>query len=142
MDALMQIKAEDAEANNAEEKKLIDVAIRAGCGFAVLNNTVKDKLRVWHLTTGVDRAEILIREDGAVVDTVEFGTFANNLGRALLIFGKSDKALEYFQRALKINVVLFGEQHSDTASSLNSIGSVYDAKGDHVQAFASIFDGL
>ena len=86
---------------------MIDQAIRAGCGFAVLNNTVKDKLRVWYLTTGVDMAEILIREDGAVVDTLEFGTFAKNLGRALQYFGKPDKALEYYRRALKICLAVY-----------------------------------
>ena len=44
------------------------------------------------------------------------------------------QALEYHQRALKILLTVYGEEHPNTASSLNNIGLVYRAKGDHVQA--------
>jgi tetratricopeptide (TPR) repeat protein len=45
-----------------------------------------------------------------------------------------NKALEYYNKALDLQIVTLGEKHKDTASSYNNIGSVYSKLGDYVQA--------
>ena len=42
--------------------------------------------------------------------------------------------MEMYQRSLKINLEIFGENHPDVAQSYNNIGGVYDAQGDYVKA--------
>ena len=58
----------------------------------------------------------------------------NSIGLVYHAKGDHVQALEYYQRALKIKLAVYGKEHPGTATTLNNIGSVYYAKGDHVQA--------
>ncbi|HRF57905.1 MAG TPA: tetratricopeptide repeat protein, partial [Campylobacterales bacterium] len=44
--------------------------------------------------------------------------------------GELDKALEYYEKALKIRLASIGENHPDTANSYQNIGVVYNDKGE------------
>jgi tetratricopeptide (TPR) repeat protein len=48
--------------------------------------------------------------------------------------GKYNKAIEYSEKALKIQLSIFGEKHPNTAVSYNNIGSAWEAKGEHDKA--------
>ncbi|WP_428264533.1 FAD-dependent oxidoreductase [Haliangium sp.] len=58
----------------------------------------------------------------------------NDLGETYGELGDHNKALEYHQQALQLRQGVLGEQHPDTATSLNNIGSTYHALGDHKKA--------
>ena len=44
------------------------------------------------------------------------------------------KALEYYKKALDIRKIVLDEEHPDTATSYNNIGSVYYSLGDNPKA--------
>ena len=48
-------------------------------------------------------------------------TALNNVGFAYGHKGDYERALEYYERALKIRMDLFGERHPDTATALNNV---------------------
>jgi tetratricopeptide (TPR) repeat protein len=48
--------------------------------------------------------------------------------------GNYKEALKYLPQALEIQRQLFGEQHSDTARSLNNIGGTYADLGNYTEA--------
>ena len=52
----------------------------------------------------------------------------------LYTIGEYDKALEYYQKSLKIREKVYGKEHPDTAESYNNIGSVYNSKGEYDKA--------
>ncbi|MCG3114043.1 MAG: tetratricopeptide repeat protein, partial [Candidatus Manganitrophus sp. SB1] len=54
-----------------------------------------------------------------------------DLGFTSSALGDHKRQLEYSEKALAIRRDLFGEQHPDIATSLNSIGNAYGALGDH-----------
>ncbi|MBS1795627.1 MAG: SIR2 family protein, partial [Acidobacteria bacterium] len=49
----------------------------------------------------------------------------NDLGSCYGALGDHRKALEYQEKALQLQIELFGEQHPDTASSYNNVGFTY-----------------
>ena len=55
---------------------------------------------------------------------------------AIFVLGKGDHAAArpYYERALAIRLEVLGEQHPDTASSLNNMGYLLQAMGDHAAA--------
>jgi tetratricopeptide (TPR) repeat protein len=52
----------------------------------------------------------------------------------LYTIGEYDKALEYYQKSLKIREKVYGKEHPKTAISYNNIGLVYDSKGEYNKA--------
>lgn len=58
----------------------------------------------------------------------------NNLGVLYCDNTNYDKALEYHNKALSINIQLLGTDHLDTATSYNNIGTVYDDLGEFDRA--------
>ena len=50
------------------------------------------------------------------------------------ILGKYDKAIAYYEKALKIQLATLGENHPSTATSYNNIGLAWKSKGDYDKA--------
>ena len=48
--------------------------------------------------------------------------------------GDNKKALEYHELSLNIRKKILGEEHPDTATSYNNIGSIYNNMGDNKKA--------
>ena len=48
--------------------------------------------------------------------------------------GQYQKALEYYEKSLKINIATLGEQHSSTGDSYNNIGLIYYSMGQYQKA--------
>jgi NAD-dependent SIR2 family protein deacetylase len=57
----------------------------------------------------------------------QIGNFYNHLG-------KDDKAIEYHEKALEIELEILGENHPDTATSYNNLGSAWHSRGDYDKA--------
>ena len=67
-------------------------------------------------------------------DTVKARRY-NNIGWVYYnSMGDYDKALEYYQNALKIREEKLGLEHPDTATSYNNIGLIYKKKGENNKA--------
>ncbi len=58
----------------------------------------------------------------------------NNIGNVYDSLGKCEEALEYYQKALEIDIKVSGQDHPDVASSIKNIGIVYHNKGDRAAA--------
>ena len=56
------------------------------------------------------------------------------LGLLYYALADYEKALEYIEKALLIELHIFGERHADTAMSYNNIGVIYNDLGDYVKA--------
>ncbi len=61
-------------------------------------------------------------------------TIYHNIGSVYHAKGERDKALEQYEKSLKICLATIGENHPDTAMTYNNIGSVYHAKGERDKA--------
>lgn len=48
--------------------------------------------------------------------------------------GNYPKALEFYEKSLKIRVKLLGEKHLNTATSYNNMGSVYQNMNKYTEA--------
>ena len=48
--------------------------------------------------------------------------------------GDYEKAMEFYQKAIKISEQVLGEQHPNTVSTYNNLGGVYQAQGDYEKA--------
>lgn len=61
-------------------------------------------------------------------------TYRNNLGAAWKAKGEYDKAIEYYEKALKSDVENFGEDHPNVATYRNNLGATWKAKGEYDKA--------
>ncbi|ETN97713.1 hypothetical protein RFI_39812, partial [Reticulomyxa filosa] len=57
-----------------------------------------------------------------------------NLGNACINKGEYNKAIESYQKALKLYLEIFGRNHADVAESYNNLGCAYDDKGQYDEA--------
>ena len=48
--------------------------------------------------------------------------------------GQYERALEYYQKALEIDIKVSGQDHLDVAKSYNNIGLVYNTQGKYEEA--------
>lgn len=64
----------------------------------------------------------------------EYGAGYFILGNVHFDKGDYDKAIEYYQKALTIDLNALGPDHPDMAASYNNLGIAYDAKGDYDRA--------
>ena len=53
-----------------------------------------------------------------------------------------DKAIEYYNKALEINLKINDSEHPDTATTLNNIAAVYDAQGKYEESLKYFFRAL
>ena len=51
--------------------------------------------------------------------------------------GQYDRAIELFERALRIEEATLGEMHAETAGTISSMGASYSKKGQHDRAIAA-----
>ena len=51
--------------------------------------------------------------------------------------GQYDRAIELYERALRIREATLGEMHADTARTIKSMGTAYSKKGQHDRAIAA-----
>ncbi|MCP4370660.1 MAG: TIR domain-containing protein, partial [Deltaproteobacteria bacterium] len=58
----------------------------------------------------------------------------NNLGLAWKAKGEYDKAIEYYEKALKSDLKTFGEEHPNVAIYWNNLGMAWYAKGEYDKA--------
>jgi tetratricopeptide (TPR) repeat protein len=45
-----------------------------------------------------------------------------------------DKAIDYYEKALEINLIVFGSQHPKVATGYNNLGGAWDSKGEYDKA--------
>lgn len=76
--------------------------------------------------------ELAIRKHGENHSIV--ATIHNNIGITYIKLGNYDKALEYLQMGLKMNLQLFGDKHQNVAMNYNNIALVYDELGEDNKA--------
>jgi len=67
-------------------------------------------------------------------DYTNVATYRNNLGAAWNAKGKYDKAIEYFEKALKSDLKTFGEDHPHVATYRSNLGAAWKAKGEYDKA--------
>jgi tetratricopeptide (TPR) repeat protein len=67
-------------------------------------------------------------------DTEKAALTCHNLASIYEAKGEYDKAIEFYNKALKINEVKLGLDHPDTAATYNNLAGVYRAKGDYDRA--------
>lgn len=58
----------------------------------------------------------------------------NEIGVIYKAKGELEKAIEYYEKALRINEKVLGKEHSEIATNLNNIGAVYNDKGEYDMA--------
>ena len=61
-------------------------------------------------------------------------TYLNEAGKSFYTLARYDKAIEYFEKALKSDLKTFGEDHPNVAIHWNNLGQVWDAKGEYDKA--------
>ena len=80
----------------------------------------------------------VIRAIGYLKDAIrldpDYGEAYNNIGMAYYSEGEYDRAIEYYQKALKIDLKKLGPEHPDTAIRYNNIGTGYYSKGEYDRA--------
>ena len=64
----------------------------------------------------------------------EAATSYNNIGLVYYAQGNYAQALEFYNKALAIQLKVLGENHAATATSYNNIGLVYAAQGNYAKA--------
>jgi len=61
-------------------------------------------------------------------------TYLNVAGYSFYTLAQYDKAIEYYERALKTNLKIFGEEHPEVARNWNNLGLAWNAKGEYDKA--------
>jgi len=56
-----------------------------------------------------------------------------NIGNVYRKQGQYERALEYYQKALDIDIKVSGQDHPDVAVSYHNLAAVYQSQGNHVQ---------
>ena len=60
--------------------------------------------------------------------------YLNAAGLIMHTLGQYDKAIEYFDKALELNLKTFGDDHSEVATCWNNLGLAWNAKGEYDKA--------
>ncbi|EGD81117.1 mbre TPR repeat protein [Salpingoeca rosetta] len=121
---LVEVQAEKAKAYKEADKKMIFQTIENSVGFAEVNKAVKGKMRTWCLMM----AKSFVEEMKTGDISQEFAPMCNRVGLVMHDFGEHDSAETFFQQALGVELLIFGEKHPDTATTYNNLGLVYFSK--------------
>lgn len=73
-----------------------------------------------------------LQRKGEISD--EAAAYYNIIGAVYDVQDEYTQALEYYNKALKIYMELYGEQHPSVATSYNNIGWIYEAQEDYIKA--------
>ncbi len=84
------------------------------------------------LSLGLRTQKVAIADHGE--ESKEHAIILNNIAGIFLEYRDGKKAEPLFNKALKINKELFGENHPDTASNINSLGGAYEVQEDYEKA--------
>ena len=127
------------------EKGLDILSVHLG-GFSLADSTAKDERtkeekEIEHLMGKAEVSSFASEYDRSIeflnsILTIkaDFSDALNNLGEAWFVKCEYDKAIEYFEKALKSDIKAFGEDHSNVATLLNNLGVTWDSKGDYDKA--------
>ncbi len=126
---LLAFRAENTAQQEILNKKIEDER----AGTADLMQDCESKFLIFEQQHQNDSAarylELLVSLDTANVENL------NRTGKFISEYmARYDKALEYFDRALRNAQRQYGEEHPDVAKSYNNIGEVYDKQGDYAKA--------
>ncbi len=64
----------------------------------------------------------------------ENSKYLNALGLILYDIGEYNKAIEFYNKDLKISIAKLGKDHPDVAGTYNNLGLAYDSKGNYEKA--------
>ena len=105
------------EANADREKKIIKAHYIKALSFMEETRYHEAKAEFEKIAPNIDDTEIL-----------------SDYARIYYISGEPDKAIEYYEKSLKIKLATLGENHPSTATSYNNIGLTWDSKGEYDKA--------
>jgi Tfp pilus assembly protein PilF len=75
-------------------------------------------------------------------DSPDVATSYTHIGIVYYRQGQYERALEYYQKVLEINIKVSGQDHPEVATSFINIGAVYAGKGDFENALVQYQKGL
>lgn len=133
MDAMVEVKAEEAECHDPADQEMIHTAVKSlDGGFHRVNVDVKTKLRCWIL----DRLKAMVATEGenADSDPILHAALCNNVGYILCDHHKFPAAKAMLQQAVAIRERELGTTHPETAASYHFLGLVYRKMGDNAAA--------
>jgi len=91
-------------------------------------------LSLWNHGFYSDSAKAIRYLEQAILLDQDYGDAYNNLGLAYNNKGAYDKAIEYYKKALKIDIKKLGPEHPSVATRYNNFGLAYNNKGDYNKA--------
>ena len=77
------------------------------------------------------RQNLLITTTGC--DHPDVAASYNGIGNVYYSQGQYERALEYYQKGLEINIKVSGQDHPDVATSYQNLAVVYRSQKNHVQ---------
>ena len=107
--------------------------VSQGLNAAQLN---KQALALYNHGFYTDVAQAIEYLNNAVRLDPDYSPAYNNLGLAYKQKGDYDKALEYFQKALKLDLKQVGPWHTEVAIRYNNLAMTYEYKGEYDKAIA------
>ena len=99
-------------------------------------------LALWNHGFYTDVAKAIGYLEQAILLDQSYASAYSNLGLAYESKGDYDKAIEYFQKSLKINLKKLGLEHQDVARDYNNLGVAYQSKGDYDEAIEYFYKSL
>ncbi len=127
------------------EKDLDKLAVHLG-GFSLSDSTAKDERTedektIAHLMGKAEAADFAAEYNKAIaiLNSVlalkpDSSVALSNLGSVLNAKGEYDKAIEYYEKALKFDIKTFGKDHSNVAAYWSNLGEAWRAKGEYDKA--------
>lgn len=92
--------------------------------------------------SGLSRSAVTTSIFGFVITVQILAVIYNNLGLAYTGKGEYIKAIEYLQKALKIDLNKLGPEHPDVARDYSNLGLTYEGKGDYEEAIENFQKSL
>lgn len=105
------------EANSAKEKDIIKAHYIKALSFMEQIRYQEAKEEFEKIAPNIDDASIL-----------------SDSSKMYYTLGEYDKAIEYYEKVLKIQLATLGETHPSTATSYNNIGMIWHSKGAYDKA--------
>ena len=121
-----------SDCSRAEDRESIHAGIRDSVGFGELGRMVFGVMEEWMV--GELQAQVAAkREEGDERGEMEWCCL---LGTVLGEQGRSDEAVEFFEKALAIGRRVLGEDDADLGVYMNNLASTYSDLGRHEDALA------
>ena len=100
----------------------------------VRNQNSKIHYNIGNILYKMQKYEEAIIEYKKVIDSDLLHSVIHNIANSYLMLENLDGAIEFYNKALKIQENVLGYEHVSTATSYNNIGSVYKSLGDYKKA--------